>query len=71
MPKGERSHITLEDGERNLFDAIWSRSGKHLLVSVAPRGDWDRVGQVELLPDQLNELRRFIDETTSRKPADR
>jgi hypothetical protein len=61
MAKHDRGSCRLEDGEGNLFDAVWSRSGKHLIVSVVRRGAWDSAGQVELAPEQLVELRRFID----------
>jgi hypothetical protein len=63
MAKHERTGIRLEDGEGNLFDAVWSRSGKHLVVSVAPGGSWDRAGQIELTPEQLATVRQFIDDT--------
>jgi hypothetical protein len=39
------------------------RSGKHLIVSVAPRGSWDRAGHIELTPEQVATVRQFIDET--------
>jgi hypothetical protein len=61
--KHERRDLRIEDAEGNLFDAVWSRSGKHLIVTVAPRGDWDRAGQIELSPEQLASVRQFIDET--------
>ena len=71
MPKEDRAHCRFEDGEANLFDAVWSRSGKHLIVTVAPRGSWDRAGQVELTPDQLAQLRQFLDDTIGLPPGDR
>lgn len=71
MATHERSGIRLEDGEGNLFDAVWSRSGKRLIVSVAPHGSWDRAGQVELTPEQITSLRQFIDETAGAAPGER
>jgi hypothetical protein len=70
MPKDARAHCRLEDGEANLFDAVWSRSGKHLIVTVAPRGSWARAGQVELTPDQLTVLRQFLDDTIGQPDGD-
>jgi hypothetical protein len=67
----ERRGLRLTDGERNVFDATWSRSGKRLIVTVAPRGNWDRAGQVELVPDQLESIRQLIDETVTRSPVTR
>jgi hypothetical protein len=71
MPKHERSGVRLEDAEGNLFDAVWSRSGKRLVVSVVPRGSWDGAGQVELTPEQLTAVRQFIDATIDIAPSER
>ena len=54
--------IQLEDEESNTLNAVWSRSGKHLIVSVAPRRDWDRSGQIKLTPEQVESLYRFLAE---------
>ena len=62
-PAGEDEGLLLGDGEGNLFDATWSRSRKHVIVTVAPRGDYDRAAQVLLTPDRLEELRKFLDNT--------
>jgi|tagenome__1003787_1003787.scaffolds.fasta_scaffold20096151_1 hypothetical protein len=70
MTRHERGGIRLEDGEGNLFDAVWSRSGKRLIVSVAPRGSWDGAGQVELTPAQLTSVRQFIDESIGGAPGE-
>jgi hypothetical protein len=71
VPKHDRQSIQLEDGERNLLDAEWSRSGKHLIVSVVPRGAWDGAAQVELTPEQLGRLQRFLADTRELPPVDR
>jgi hypothetical protein len=55
----------LEDAESNLLHAIWSRSGRRLVVSIAPRGRWHEAGQIELDHEQVEELRSFLVE----KPA--
>jgi hypothetical protein len=60
----ERPAIQLDDGESNRLEAIWSRSGSRLIVSIVPHGkvglEWHMVGQVELTPEQVDELRRFL-----------
>jgi hypothetical protein len=71
MAKQERSGVRLEDAEGNLFEAVWSRSGKRLIVSVTPRGSWDGAGQVELTPEQLTAVRQFIDATIDIAPSER
>ena len=64
MAKDERPCIRLEGPEHRLLSAVRSRSGKHLIVTVFRGNDWDSAQQVELTPDQLGELRRFIEDTT-------
>jgi hypothetical protein len=54
--------IQLDDGENNRLHAVWSRSRRHLIVSVAPRARWDSASQVELNPDQVAALRDFLAE---------
>ena len=54
--------IQLDDGESNRLHAVWSRSRKHLIVSVAPRANWGSAGQVELTPEQVATLRDFLAE---------
>jgi hypothetical protein len=71
MAKHERRRVRLADAEGNLFDAVWSRSGKRLIVSVAPRGSWDGAIQVELTPEQLTAVRQFIDATIDVAPSER
>ena len=39
---------------------MWSKSGKHLIVSVAARGNWTSASQVELTPEQAAKLRDFL-----------
>ena len=63
MPKDERPEINLEDGDGNRLNAIWSRSSKHLIVTVLHRGRWHESSQIELDPDQLEHLSAFIEET--------
>jgi hypothetical protein len=65
MTKYERQGLRLTDDEGNVFDALWSRSMKHLIVTVARRGDWDRAAHVELTPNQLETVRRFLDDTVT------
>jgi hypothetical protein len=63
MPDEERPLIQLDDGERNRLHAVWSRSGKRLIVTVAPRGKSHEAGQVELDHEQVRELQAFLAET--------
>jgi hypothetical protein len=60
----DRPAIQLDDGDNNRLHAVWSRSRRHLIVSVAPRARWDSAGQVELNPDQVATLRDFLAETS-------
>ncbi len=71
MAKHDRGVIRLDDGEDNIFHGTWSRSGKHLLVTVAPQGSWSPAVHVELTPAQLESLRRFLGETLPLSPSDR
>jgi hypothetical protein len=53
----DRETIRFEDDEGGRFDAVWSRSGKRLIVTVKRRGEW---AQVELRPEQVDDLARFL-----------
>ncbi|HEY6585487.1 MAG TPA: hypothetical protein VIZ29_11635 [Gaiellaceae bacterium] len=55
--------IQLDDEEKNRLHAVWSRSRRHLIVSVAPRARWASASQVELNRDQVAMLRDFLAET--------
>jgi hypothetical protein len=57
--------LKIEDGDTNLLHAAWSRSGKRLILSVAPGGRWDEAGQIELDHGQVEMLRAFLIETSS------
>lgn len=52
--------IQLADRQSNRLHAVWSRSGKRLIVSVVARGEWEAAGQVELTSDQVATLRDFL-----------
>jgi hypothetical protein len=60
MPDEQRPVIELDDGESNRLHAVWSRSGKRLILTVAPRGKWHEAGQVELDSEQGEQLRAFL-----------
>ena len=66
MGRPERSVTQFDDLEGNRLHAIWSRSGKRLIMTVT-----GRAGQVELEPEQADELRRFLSDTLSQLPANR
>jgi hypothetical protein len=57
--------LKIEDGDTNLLHAAWSRSGKRLILSIAPGGRWDEAGQIELDHGQVEMLRAFLIETSS------
>jgi hypothetical protein len=63
VSKDERPVIQLEDGEGNRLHAVWSRSWKHLILSVVPRGKWHEASQIELDGEQLKRLATFLQET--------
>lgn len=64
MPQHEeRPVIELDDDASNRLHAVWSRSGKRLIVTVVPRGRWHRAGQVELDSEQAQQLHAFLAET--------
>jgi hypothetical protein len=70
MPKDDRRAIQFHDDENRLLLAVWSRSGKHLIVTAAH----PRLGQgmqVELRPDQVETLIEFLSETVALQPQDR
>lgn len=50
MSRIERDSIALDDAERGRLYAIWSRSGKRLIVTMHRNADYM---QVELRPDQV------------------
>jgi hypothetical protein len=71
MAPQERRAIQLDDDENGRLHAAWSRSGKHLIVTAASQTTWDRFMQVELRPDQVADLVRFLSETVDLQPGDR
>ncbi len=70
--QSERRPVVLDDDENHRLHAIWSRSGKRLIVTVHDRS-WqaDRFAQVELRPDQVEELIGFLSKTVASASADR
>ena len=57
--KPERPALHLDDDEWRFLHAIWSRSGKRVIVSVGR--SWDEAGQVELMPEQAKRLAAFLE----------
>ena len=55
MADDERAWIRLTDGDGKSLYAIWSRSGKRLIVTAE-----SKTRQVELTPDQVLELAEFL-----------
>ena len=70
MSKDERRAAQFDDRENKRLHAVWSRSGKHLIVTATTtRGD--QLAQVELRPDQVEQLITFLSETVALQPRDR
>ena len=68
MAKDNRPVFALDDADDNQIHAMWSRSGRRLMISVnSPR--WDRLGQVELTHDQVDQLAAFLAQSKPGKPA--
>ena len=53
----------LTDEEKNRLEAVWSRSGKRLIVSLYKTQPFDALSQIEVRPDQVQELIDFLTET--------
>jgi hypothetical protein len=60
MPKDAYNRLSLDDSDGWRLEAVWSRSGKRLGVSVSKPGDYR---QMELTPDQVRELIDFLAQT--------
>jgi hypothetical protein len=54
-----REAVEFHDDEGGLLNAVWSRSGRRLIVTVNRRGEW---AQVELRREQVDELAAFLAE---------
>jgi hypothetical protein len=70
MPKDARRALHLDDDENGRVHAVWSRSGKHLIVTATTHR-WEELMQVELRPDQVRGLIDFLAETVELQPCDR
>jgi Tol biopolymer transport system component len=62
-PDGQAA-LQLDDAEGNRAHAVWSRSGKHLIMSVAAGGNWGSASQVKLTQEQVAKLQDFLAENT-------
>lgn len=62
MEASERGVVEFVDDEGDRLHATWSRSGKRLIVTVWGRGTW---AQVELRPDQVSDLAKWLGEPDS------
>jgi hypothetical protein len=61
MKKEHGPRFTLTDPDGWHVQAVWSRSGKRLGLSMFKDSDF---WQVELTPDQVKDLIRFLTQTT-------
>lgn len=71
MTKPERPTLTLDDPEGLQLHAVWSRSGAHLGLAIWKTPPISDYHQVELRPDQVEQLIRFLTETLASDPGDR
>jgi hypothetical protein len=70
MAKIDAPRLTIDDAEGRRLHAVWSRSGKRLGVSASETG-WHGFRQVELRPDQVDQLIGFLAETGAEDMRDR
>jgi hypothetical protein len=68
MPKHDAPRITLDDADGRRLYAVWSRSGKRLGVSVSTE-TWRDFQQMELRPEQVQELIEFLVATLGAPPS--
>jgi hypothetical protein len=67
MPKEEGLTFQLDDADGNRLHAIWSRSGRRLIISLfSQRGGFESKGQAELTHDQVEQLSAFLAESKPR-----
>jgi hypothetical protein len=64
----ERRPISIDDDESHRLHAVWSRSGKRLIVTVTTT---QAHAQVELRPAQVEALVEYLSRTVASTPADR
>jgi hypothetical protein len=70
MPDDLARSIQFDDQESGRLHAVWSRSGKHLIVTVATQR-WENPKQVELRADQVGQFAAFLRETVGLDARDR
>ncbi len=70
MAKADHDAIQFDDQERHRLHLVWSRSGKHLIVTACT-DRWEDPHQVELTPDQVSHLIVFLTDTLDRRSTDR
>jgi hypothetical protein len=70
MPKDSRQAIELDDDDDRRLYAVWSRSGKRLIVTATTRR-WAEPMYVELRPARVRELIDFLSQTVELQPSDR
>jgi hypothetical protein len=69
MAKRDRESVWLDGDEGDRLHAVWSRSGKRLIVTIWKRG---YPTQIELPPAELDKLTRFVVKSTGvRSPRER
>jgi hypothetical protein len=70
MPRDERRAIQFDDDENRRLHAVWSRSGKRLIVTVTTQR-WEWPMTVELRPDDVERLIAFLSETVALQAGNR
>jgi hypothetical protein len=71
MPKRQLRTITLDDPDGLRLYGVWSRSGAHLGLSIWKEAPMRDHQEIELRPEQVEELIEFLTETLAEPPADR
>jgi hypothetical protein len=66
MPTDERESIWVDGDEGDRLQAVWSRSGKRLILTIWKRGE---LTQIELRRAELAKLQRFFAETNAESPG--
>jgi hypothetical protein len=60
MPEQTRSSIEMYDDDGTRFSAVWSRTGKRLIVEIVPHMSWHPGAATELRDADVEELSRFL-----------
>jgi hypothetical protein len=71
MPKQESPTLMLDDPAGLRLQALWSRSGARAGIAIWEHSNASDYRQIELTPDQVEQLITYLTETLASEPADR